>query len=79
MEKLGLMGKAGVYCILGAIFFLVSLGYFFAPGLMNKLNEIGRKILWRDKWTITHRIFTGIAFLVVALVFIWVGIYLGRR
>jgi len=78
MEKLGLLGNARVYYILGAIFFLVSLGYFFAPGVMSKLNQIGKKVLWKDEGSFTHKGITGGFFLIIGLLFLYVSFYLKR-
>lgn len=78
MEKLGLLGNARVYYILGAIFFLVSLGYFFAPRVLSKLNQIGEKILFRDEWSFTHGAITGVFFLVVGLLLLYVSFRLQR-
>lgn len=78
MEKLGLLGNARVYYILGAIFFLVSLGYFFAPGVISKLNQVGKKILWKDERSFTHREITGGFFLIVGLLFLYVSFRLKR-
>jgi len=78
MEKLGLLGNARVYYILGAIFFLVSLGYLFAPGVISKVNQIGKKILFRDEWSFTHRATTGGFFLIVGLLFLYVSFRLKR-
>jgi len=78
MEKLGLLGNAQVYYILGAVFFLVSLGYLFAPRIMSKLNQIGKKILFKDEWSFAHRSITGIFFLIVGLLLLYISFYLKR-
>ncbi len=78
MEKLGLLGNLMVYRVLGLLFLAISATYFFKPKAMIKLDNLGRKLLWDDKWTFRHRIITGLFFLTIALVLVRTGALLGR-
>lgn len=73
MEGFGIWGNAITYWVLATIFFIVSMGYLFAPKAIAKLDKIGRKFLWSDKWTLRHRALTGAFFLAVAIVLFWAG------
>jgi len=78
MERLGILGHFMVYRVLGFVFLATSLTYFFRPKAMIKLDTIGRRLLWDDKWTFRHRIITGLFFLVISLALIRAGALLGE-
>lgn len=78
MEKLGLLGNVAVYRVLGFVFLAISATYFFKPKAMIKLDTLGKKLLWDDKWTFRHRIITGLFFLIIALFLVRTGALLGR-
>jgi uncharacterized protein YjeT (DUF2065 family) len=73
METFGIPTNVPLYCILGIIFLVVGLLYLFAPGLMKKLDEIGKKPLWKDEWTGTYRIVIGIFFIIAGLLICYTG------
>jgi uncharacterized protein YjeT (DUF2065 family) len=77
MEKLGLLGNLAVYRVLGIIFLVISATYFLRPKAMIKLDNLGRRLLWDDKWTFRHRIITGLFFLIISLLLIRTGALLG--
>ncbi len=79
MEKLGLLGNLMVYRVLGFVFLVMSVTYFFRPKAMIKLDSLGRRLLWDDKWTFRHRIITGLFFLVISLALIRAGTLLGSE
>lgn len=78
MEQLGIWGNVTTYRVLGIIFLVVSIGYFFTPKFMAKIDQIGRKLLWSDKWTTKHRMITGTFFLAAAIFFFWTGARVSR-
>lgn len=76
MEKLGILGNILPYRIFGIIFFLVSLLYFFVPRVMARLGDWGTKPIWKDEWTMRHRITSGVFFLIVAVLLFKAGLSL---
>ena len=57
----------------GIFFLVVSLLYFFKAGLVVKLNEWGKKVLFSDEWTIGYRVSMGIFFLIVSIILFMVA------
>ena len=57
----------------GIFFLIVSLLYFFKAGLVVKLNEWGKKVLFSDEWTIGYRVSMGVFFLIVAVILFMVA------
>lgn len=79
MEKLGILANALLYRILGIFFLVVAALYILSPKMMQKINQIGKKLLWKDEWSIAHRIGFGIFFLIVGLVLCYTGFVLLKR
>lgn len=73
MGKLGIWGSGPLYRILGIVFFVFGLLYFFCPGMVEKINRAGRKVLWKDEWSTGHRVCAGIFFLVAGTFVGYVG------
>jgi len=79
MEKLGILGNVFLYRILGIIFLAVGVLYIISPQTMKKIDQIGKKLLWKDEWSIAHRIGFGIFFLIVGLVLCYAGFVILKR
>lgn len=80
MEKLGILANALLYRILGIIFLVISALYIlFHAQAMKKIDEVGKKLLWKDEWSITHRIGFGIFFLIVGLILCYAGFVILKR
>jgi len=79
MEKLGILGNVLFYRILGIIFLVVGVLYILSPQTMKKIDQMGKKLLWKDEWSITHRIGFGIFFLIVGLVLCYAGFAILKR
>ena len=79
MEKLGILGNVLLYRILGIIFLVVGILYILSPQTMKKIDQMGKKLLWKDEWSITHRIGFGIFFLIVGLVLCYAGFVILER
>lgn len=79
MEKIGILANALLYRILGIFFLVVAALYILSPKMMQKINQIGKKLLWKDEWSIAHRIGFGIFFLIVGLVLCYAGFVLLKR
>ncbi|MBU4128844.1 hypothetical protein L6386_06510 [bacterium] len=79
MEKLGILANVCLYRILGILFLVVGALYILSPRTMKKIDEVGKKLLWQDDWSITHRIGFGIFFLIVGLLLCYTGFVLLKR
>ncbi len=79
MEKLGILANVYLYRILGIIFLVVGALYLLSPRTMKKLDEIGKKLIWKDEWSITHRIGFGIFFLIVGILLCYAGFVVLKR
>ncbi len=79
MEKLGILGNVLLYRILGIIFLVVGILYVFSPQTMKKIDQMGKKLLWKDEWSITHRIGFGIFFLIVGILLCYAGFAVLKR
>lgn len=79
MEKLGILANACLYRILGILFLVVGALYILSPRTMKKIDEVGKKLLWQDDWSITHRIGFGSFFLIVGLLLCYTGFVLLKR
>lgn len=79
MEKLGILGNVLLYRILGIIFLVVGVLYMLSPQTMKKIDEVGKKLLWKDEWSIAHRIGFGIFFLIVGLILCYTGFVILKR
>jgi len=78
MERFALTNPL-FYRILGIIFLAVGVLYILSPQTMKKIDEVGKKLLWKDEWSITHRIGFGIFFLIVGLVLCYAGFAILKR
>ncbi|MCK4648365.1 hypothetical protein KAT51_02460 [bacterium] len=79
MERLGILANPLLYRFLGIIFLGVAALYILSPQTMKKLDQIGKKLLWKDEWSIAHRIGFGIFFLIVGLVLCYAGFAILKR
>jgi len=79
MEKLGILANVYLYRILGIIYLVVGVLYLLSPQAMKKLDQIGKKLLWKDEWSITHRIGFGIFFLIVGILLCYAGFVSFKR
>lgn len=79
MEKLGILGNVLLYRILGIIFLVVGVLYIISPQTMKKIDQMGKKLLWKDEWSIAHRIGFGIFFFIVGLVLCYAGFVILKR
>lgn len=79
MERFGIMANALLYRILGIIYLVVGVLYILSPQTMKKLDQIGKKLLWKDEWSITHRIGFGIFFLIVGILLCYAGFVVLKR
>lgn len=79
MEKFGILANVLLYRILGIIFLVVGVLYIFSPQTMKKIDQIGKKLLWKDEWSITHRIGFGIFFLIVGILLCYTGFVFLKR
>lgn len=79
MERLGILANALLYRILGIIYLVVGVLYILSPQTMKKLDQIGKKLLWKDEWSITHRIGFGIFFLIVGILLCYAGFVILKR
>ncbi len=79
MEKLGILANALLYRTLGIVFLVVAAFYILSPQVIQKINQVGKKLLWKDEWSIAHRTGFGIFFLIVGVILCYVGFaYLKR-
>jgi len=79
MEKLGILANVYLYRILGIIFLVVGVLYILSPQTMKKIDQMGKKLLWKDEWSIAHRIGFGIFFLIVGLILCYAGFVILKR
>lgn len=79
MERLGILGNVFLYRILAAIFFVVGVLYIFFPQTMKKIDEAGKKLLWKEEFYLVHRLGFGIFFFVVGILMCYVGFVVLKR
>ena len=79
MEKLGILANVYLYRILGIIYLVVGVLYILSPQTMKKIDQVGKKLLWKDEWSITHRIGFGIFFLIVGILLCYTGFVFLKR
>ena len=79
MEKLGILANVQLYRILGIVFLVVGALYILSPRTMKKIDQMGKKLLWKDEWSITHRIGFGIFFLIVGILLCYTGFVVLKR
>ena len=79
MEKLGILANVYLYRILGIIFLVVGVLYILFPQTLKKIDQMGKKLLWKDEWSITHRIGFGIFFLIVGIILCYAGFVILER
>jgi len=61
--------------VLGFLFMAFSLLFFFAPGLIVKISEIGNRLVFTDHGTVAHRYWSGLVLLVMSLVMFYLGFF----
>lgn len=61
---------------IGLLSLLFSFLFFFAPGFIVKLSEIGNKLIFTDHGSVAHRKLTGVILLVISLVMFYLGVRL---
>jgi len=62
-----------VLTILGLLFFVFSLLFFFYPEMIIKISEIGNKLIFTDHSTVAHRYWSGLVLLIMSLLMFYVG------
>ncbi len=62
-----------VLTILGLLFFVFSLLFFFYPEMIVKISEIGNKLIFTDHSTVAHRYWSGLVLLIMSLLMFYVG------
>lgn len=61
--------------ILGIFIIIFGLLYLFSPRFLVRLNELGKKVLFSDEWTIGHRLLMSILFLLVGFFVLWLTFF----
>ena len=59
---------------IGLLFFLLSFLFFFAPGLLVKMSEIGNKMVFTDYNSLAHRKISGTILLVMSVVMFYLAV-----
>ncbi len=62
-----------VLTILGLLFFVFSLLFFFYPEMIVKISEIGNRLIFTDHSTVAHRYWSGLVLLIMSLLMFYVG------
>lgn len=65
------IGGAGFLC------FLVGLGLFFFPGLVRRLDQALRKIVWDEEKIYRHPRLAGLSFIIISVIIYWL-LYFAR-
>jgi len=60
--------------IIGIVLLMLSLGYLYRPSSILKLNDWGKRYIFNDAWVLNYRWKTGVLFLVLALIALYMGI-----
>ncbi len=79
MDIFNILANVLLYRVLGIIFLVVGVLYIFSPQTIKKLDQIGKKLLWKDEWSITHRIGFGIFFFIVGILLCYAGFVVLKR
>ena len=65
-----------VLTILGLLFFVFSLLFFFYPEMIVKISEIGNRLIFTDHSTVAHRYWSGLVLLIMSLLMFYLGFIL---
>ena len=79
MERLGILANCCLYRIFGIIFLAVGVLYIFSPRTIKRIDQLGKKLLWKDEWSIRHRFGFGIFFFLVGLLLCYTGFVVLKR
>ena len=60
--------------IIGLVLLILSMGYLYKPNLILRLNDWGKRYIFNDLWVINYRWKTGVLFLVLSLIALYMGI-----
>lgn len=67
------MYKMLLFIMLGVLFLVFSLLFFFAPKTIIKISEVGNKMIFTDHSTLAHRFFSGFILFVMSLIMFYLG------
>ena len=67
------MYKMFLFIMLGVLFLVFSLLFFFAPKTIIKISEVGNKMIFTDHKTVAHRFFSGFILFVMSLIMFYLG------
>lgn len=65
-----------IFIIIGLLFMVFSFLFFFAPGAIIKMSEIGNRLVFTDYQPVAHRKLSGTLLLLLSLIMFYVGISL---
>jgi hypothetical protein len=65
--------------ILGALSFILGIGYLYRPDLITRMNAILREYLLNDAYIALERKKWGAFFLLVGFLFLYMGLTAGAR
>jgi hypothetical protein len=60
--------------IIGLILLITSLGYLYRPSFILRINDWGKRYIFNDLWVLSYRWKTGVLFLVLALIALFMGL-----
>ncbi|MCM8763609.1 MAG: hypothetical protein NC927_00765 [Candidatus Omnitrophica bacterium] len=64
---------------LGAVILISGLILCFAPGLIKKLNDLGKRLLFSDEGVLKHNLKIGILFIVLGVIILYINICFAPR
>ncbi|MCM8784494.1 MAG: hypothetical protein NC818_07030 [Candidatus Omnitrophica bacterium] len=64
---------------LGALILISGLMLCFAPGLIKKLNDLGKRLLFNDEGVLKHNLKIGILFIVLGIIILYINICFAPR
>lgn len=65
-----------VFIFAGVLFMVFSLLFFFAPGIIIKMSQIGNRLVFTDYRPVAHRKVSGVVLFAVSLVMFYIGVTL---
>ncbi|RMF61951.1 MAG: hypothetical protein D6743_12850 [Calditrichaeota bacterium] len=64
------------FIVAGVLFLFFSALFFFAPGVIIRLSEIGNRLVFTDHGSVAHRKLSGAVLLIMSLVMFYLGVRL---
>jgi hypothetical protein len=64
--------------LLGVFLFVAGVIFCINPGLINKINQWGKRMVFNDEGALKHNVKTGLFLMFIGLVIVLINLYFGK-